>query len=220
VIVEQFIQGFEITVDGYVFNGQPRSLSLARKSHVNSETRVAVDIKYPGEMPEEVYQAAMRNNEKVTQALGYKFGMIHSEYIVEDQTNDIYLVESANRGGGVYTAEVIAPAVSGIDLVKALVNDVLGLPRTQMPEHISRNEVILKFFTFQPGKIEAIHGLDKLNNDPSLLRFRLAVAPGDTIQPISNDANRHGFIIATDPTDVRKKVDELFRLISIQYNTQ
>lgn len=220
VIVEQFIQGFEITVDGYVFNGQPCSLSLARKSHVNSETRVAVDIKYPGEMPEEVYQAAMRNNEKVTKALGYQFGMIHSEYIVEDQTNDIYLVESANRGGGVYTAEVIAPAVSGVDLVKALVNDVLGMKRAEMPEQIGRNEVILKFFTFQPGKIEAIHGLDKLSKDPSLLRFRLAVAPGDTIQPISNDANRHGFIIATDPTNVRTKVDELFRLISIQYNTQ
>lgn len=219
VIVEQFIQGFEITVDGYVFDGVPRSLSLARKSHVNSETRVAVDIKYPGEMPEEVYQAAMLNNERVTQALGYRFGMIHSEYIVEDQTNQIYLVESANRGGGVYTAEIIAPTVSGIDLVNALVNDVLGMPRTPMPVEIARNEVILKFFTFQPGKIEAIHGLDQLQNDPSLLRFRLAVKPGDTIQPISNDANRHGFIIATDRTDVRKRVDELFRLITIQYAT-
>jgi hypothetical protein len=180
---------------------------------------VAVDIKYPGEMPEEVYQAAMLNNEKVTQALGYKFGMIHSEYIVEDQTNDIYLVESANRGGGVYTAEVIAPAVSGVDLVKALVNDVIGMPPTEAPTQIERNEVILKFFTFKPGKIEAINGIDKLKDDPGLLRFRLAVSAGDTIEPISNDANRHGFIIASDPFDVRKKVDELFRLISIQYST-
>ena len=217
VIAEQFIQGFEITVDGYVFNGEPCSLSLARKSHVNSETRVAVDIKYPGEMSEEVYQHAMRNNEVVTKSLGYHFGMIHSEYIVEDQTNDIYLVESANRGGGVYTSEVIAPAVSGVDLVKVLINDVLGLPKSEKPQQISRNEVILKFFTFKPGKIDAILGLDKLRNEPSLLRFRLAVAPGDVIQPISNDANRHGFIIASDPSDVRKKVDELFHLITIQY---
>lgn len=217
VIIEQFIEGFEITIDGYVFNGEPCSLSLARKSHVNSETRVAVDIKYPGEMPTELYNKAMRNNELVTKSLGYHFGMIHSEYIVEEHSQDIYLVESANRGGGVYTSEIIVPAVSGVDLLETLLNDVLGLPTIALPKQIKSNEVILKFFTFAPGKVETINGLDLLKEDPSLLRFRLAINPGDTIYPISNDSNRHGFIIATDSIDVRKKVDQLFELINIQY---
>jgi biotin carboxylase len=217
VMVEQFIKGFEITVDGYIFNGVPRSLSLARKTHVSNTMRVAVDIKYPGDMPENIYQAAMRNNEKVAIALGYNFGMIHSEYIVEENTNDIYLVESANRGGGVYTSEIIVPAVSGCNVLAALVNDASGKTAYAMPEVVLSNQVILKFFKFEPGHVMDILGLDQLNQDPQVLKYRLSIQKGHRISPISNDGNRHGFIIATHESDVRKKAEQIFNQITIQY---
>ncbi|MEZ5173286.1 MAG: ATP-grasp domain-containing protein [Bacteroidia bacterium] len=217
VMVEQFIKGYEITVDGYIFDGVPRSLSLARKTHVSNTTRVAVDIKYPGDMPEDVYNAAMRNNEKVASALGYSFGMIHSEYIIEDGSNDIYLVESANRGGGVYTSEIIVPAVSGVDVLKALVNDASGNAPYAMPGQVKANQVILKFFKFDPGHVLDILGLDQLDQDPQVLKYRLLIQKGHRISPISNDGNRHGFIIATHESDVRKKAEQIFNQITIQY---
>ena len=216
VIVEKFIEGMEITIDGYCFQRNPYSLALAKKKHIDNEKQVSIDIKYPGELSEELYEKALRLNEEVINKLGYKFGMTHAEYIVS-ASDDIYLVEAANRGGGVYTSEIIVPNVSMVDILKAYVNDCLQTPLTCPPEIIERREVILKFFSFAPGKIPSIEGVASIIQDPCLLKFRLEVHPGDIIHPISNDSNRHGFIIVKSATNVRVKAQEIVDKLKIIY---
>ncbi|MEZ5336075.1 MAG: hypothetical protein R2741_13015 [Methanolobus sp.] len=46
-------------------------------------------------------------NKKLVEGFGLKFGFTHSEYIVEDETGEIYLVEIAARGGGNYISSDI-----------------------------------------------------------------------------------------------------------------
>lgn len=214
MVVEKFIEGFEITVDGYCFDKKPVSLSLAKKGKPDDKLQVSVDIKYPGELDPAIYDKAIKNNEFVNLSLGYTFGMTHSEYIVTPG-GDLYLVESANRGGGVFTSEIIVPSVSGVDILTKYAEDCLGIENTIMPLTIEKNDVILKFFTFKPGKIKKIQGLEAFG-DPSVLKARLAVSEGDTINPISNDANRHGFVIVKD-MNVRKKAESIINSISIEY---
>ena len=217
VIVEKFIEGVEITVDGYCFDKEPISLALALKGKINSKTQVSVDIKYPGELSSQVYEKAMRNNEKVAIALGYNFGMIHSEYIVTTE-NEIYLVESANRGGGCYTSEIIVPSVSGIDILSEYINNVLGFKMQKKSIPVQKNEVILKFFTFKEGKINSIDGLEMLKKDKSILKYRIMVNSGDEIKPVSNDANRHGFVIVRSDTKVRSRADSIIKKINVKYD--
>jgi len=214
MVVEKFIDGFEITVDGYCFNKKPVSLSLAKKGKPNDKLQVSVDIKYPGELDSALYDKAIKNNEFVNLSLGYNFGMTHSEYIVTPK-GELYLVESANRGGGVFTSEIIVPSVSGVDILTKYVEDCLGIENKILPIIIEKNDVILKFFTFKSGQIKKIHGLEAFG-DPSVLKARLAVSEGDTINPISNDANRHGFVIVSDK-NVRKKAESIINSISIEY---
>jgi biotin carboxylase len=216
LIAEQFINGIEITVDGYCFKDGPRSLSLAKKDKSGLSVQVSMDIKYPGELDDTLYQKAMINNEFVNKKLGYSFGMTHSEYMI-DSKGDIYLIESANRGGGVFTSLIIAPNVSGVDLLYIYINDVCGCEKTMAPAQIEKNQVILKFFSFIEGHVKEIEGLDLLKSEKDLLNFRLAIKQGDIIKPIQTDANRHGFLIVKSDTDVRKKADDLFKLISIKY---
>lgn len=216
VIAEKFITGTEITIDGYIFNGEAVSLALAKKKHVNSETQVSVDIKYPGEFSEDLYEKALKNNEFVIQSLGYTFGMTHAEYLISAD-GGIFLVEAANRGGGVFTSEIIVPYVSGVNILSFYINDCINGSNTPRPKAIKRNQAILKFFSFGPGKIKTINGLDKLKESDNVLKYRLAVKNGDTIKPIQNDANRHGFMIVTDENDVRKKVEEFINNVFITY---
>jgi biotin carboxylase len=218
MLAEQFIAGTEITVDGYIFEGQAKSLALARKAHVDANTKVAVDIKYPGDIAKEVYERLIANNELVISKLQYTFGMTHAEYMV-DKNNEIFLIEAANRGGGVFTSEIIVPYVSGIDLLSAYINDCLGSAKSRMPLQVERNPAILKFFSFRPGKIKSFDGISKIVADPQVLKFRLAVKEGDTIRPITNDANRHGFVIVEDKADVRRKADEVINSIKVTYET-
>lgn len=215
VIAEQFIAGVEITVDGYCFKDEAVSLTVAKKGHINESTQVSVDIKYPGEFNIDIYERILKNNEDVISKLGYSFGMTHAEYMLTNG-GDIYLIEAANRGGGVFTSEIIVPQVSGVDILSIYIDACLGYNTPSRPDHIEKNETILKFFSFKPGEIRDIIGLDALSNDSDVLKFRLSVKPGDIIQPISTDANRHGFIIVSD-VNVRERADRIMENIIVDY---
>jgi biotin carboxylase len=217
VLIEKFIDGYEITVDGYCFDKIPKSLSIALKSKEGLASQVSMDIKYPAEIPSEVYQKALINNEFVAKSLGYTFGMIHSEYIVNAK-NEIYLVESANRGGGVFTSEIIVPKVSGVDILTRYIDDVLGLESSiSAPSNVEKNQVILKFFSFKKGKIKFIQEFDKVKLKDGVLKCRLQVKSGDVINSIENDGSRHGFIIYESNNDIRKEVSEIIETIKIEY---
>jgi biotin carboxylase len=197
VIVEEFIAGVHITVDGYCFQQScHRSLALASKTMLGGEKQVAMEITYPGELSESTYQHAIQVNDQVVRALGFKFGMTHAEYMVTPE-GDCYLIEIANRGGGVFTSATIVPAVSGVDATKQLVSDAMGLS-DELNENfqITRNGVCLSFFKFEPGVFEGVHGADVFQSDSRALAFRLMIKPGDTIGAIDSDGARHGFVIA------------------------
>jgi biotin carboxylase len=217
VLVEKFIHGVHITVDGYAFPKVGcKSLTCATKQLLGTERQVAMDIIYPGEMAPALRAKAMRVNEEVNKKLGFTFGMTHSEYMVTPE-EDIYLIESANRGGGCFTSELIVPANSDVDVLAQLVSDALGgyEDRYATP---SENGVLLKFFRFQPGRIAAIRGVDQLLAMPGVLALHFNIEAGDMIEPITTDGNRHGFLILKhNGPDIRAEADQIMKLISIDY---
>ena len=214
MIVEKFISGVEITVDGYCIDGKPQTLAIASKTKLNKELQVSVDIIYPAELEEATLSLLREINEKVIESLGYSFGMTHAEYIVKDN-GEIYLVEAANRGGGCYTSCIIAPNVSGFDIVGQYINDVMGYKHVKK-NVISPGEVILKFFTFPSGKVKQVLGVEEVEKQDTLA-FMLNLKSGDEIKDISSDANRHGFVIVKSPTGVRQKCLEIMQKINIEY---
>ncbi|AXR69284.1 ATP-grasp domain-containing protein [Leptospira mayottensis] len=217
VIIEQFIEGFEITIDGYCFNGNPKSLALAKKKHLDENLRVAMEIEYPGNIGNELYLKAMKNNEETIKALDYTFGMTHAEYIV-DKNEEIYLVEAANRGGGVLTSELIVPNVSGIDLVNLYIRDTIGFKSNQddfIP--VEKKPTILKFFSFPPGKLLKVELPNSILDDPDVLKVKILVSEEKIITNITSDANRHGFVILTSNTDLSRKADVIVNKIKLTY---
>src|SRR5690606_19768243 len=80
VLVEAFIPGTHITIDGYCFpRAGHRSLGLATKGMLGGTRQVAVEIIYPGELPAEVCHQALANNDRVVAAMGFRYGMTHAE---------------------------------------------------------------------------------------------------------------------------------------------
>lgn len=218
-IVEKFIEGAMMTVDGFCFKkGEHRSLAAASKKMLGGKRRVAVEITYPADFSEAVIKKAMDINNRVVKALNYDFGFTHSEYLIDDK-DEIWLVESTNRGGGVFTSSLIVPALTEIDLLKHLLNESFG--EFVMPDYDEsrpmKNAVILSFFKFPNGKVKAIKGLKEARDLPGVLRCDLSVKAGDIIEDITTDANRHGFIVAAakhkeQAEELVKKIKEKVRL--------
>lgn len=215
VLAEQFVRGTQIVIDGYARPGSGcRSLALGTKRMFQEPSVVAEEIAYPGKLSESTYRAAMNLNERLNEALGLQFGPTHSEYIITDD-NDIVLIETANRGGGVHISEVIVPVVSGFDLVGGYIDDVLGVANGELPAPV-RNPVMMRFLSFPPGTIRTIDGADNLLEEPDVLHLQLTVGPGDTIGNIENDRDRHGYIIVA--TDDSRRVDRLIDRIDVKYH--
>ena len=221
VLVEEFIKGVHITIDGYCFpQVGHRSLGLATKVMLGGKRQVAIDIIYPGELPDAVCQAALENNDRVVAAMGYRYGMTHAEYMV-DNSGQAYLIEIATRGGGVYTSAKIVPAVCGIDVTKQLVLDSLGSAQDLF---LTRGEfatgaAYLKFFVFKPGHIQTINGLETARALTGVEALRLQVEAGDVVPDTTTDANRHGFVITRGRTldDVRLLAAHVEQTIKVSY---
>jgi biotin carboxylase len=202
VIVEEFIEGVQITIDGYADPIEGiQSLALATKVMVNESIQVAIGINYPGNLAKDVYKKAMMNNQAVAQALGIKFGMIHAEYMI-DKNDDIYLIEIANRGGGCFTSTDILKAVTGINFSKKMITDSLGLDNHIDYSNVAKNKTNLLFFKIPiEGRLDSIHISDKLSSIDGLINYKVMLNNNSKITLTNNDANRHGFIIiSNDPT--------------------
>lgn len=209
VIVEKFIIGVHITVDGYAFKKYGvKSLAIADKNLAFDEKQVAMEIQYPAVFEEKIYNQIFKINEDVNNALEYNFGMIHSEYMVT-KNNEVYLIESANRGGGVYTSEIIVPNVSGVNILEQYICDALDIEKSFYKNKVQKNKIILKFFNFLPGRIKNIKGIEDFSKKDEVLKIHLLFKKGDLVSSITNDANRHGFVIVKNKNiDINKEIKE------------
>jgi biotin carboxylase len=214
VIVEKFIEGIHITVDGYAFKKHGiKSLAVAdKKLSSNPNRQVALEIQYPATFNPDIYAQILKTNEIANKALGYEFGMIHSEYMVT-KDDKIYLIESANRGGGVYTSEIVVPNVSGINILEQYICDTLNLNKDFFSAKIEKNKTILKFFNLNPGKIKSINGIEEILKKEEILKIRMAANAGDIVSEITTDADRHGFIIAKNKQiDINEMISKYIKV--------
>jgi biotin carboxylase len=199
VIVEEFIEGVQITIDGYADPIEGiNSLALATKVMVNESIQVAIGINYPGDLDKVVYAKALINNQAVAQILGIKFGMIHAEYMI-DKNDDIYLIEIANRGGGCFTSTDILKAVTGIDFATKLITDSLGIENHIDYSTVAKNKTSLLFFKIpKEGTLHSVHLSNELKTIDELINYKVMINNKNKITLTNNDANRHGFIIISN----------------------
>jgi len=222
VLIEQYIdKGVNLTIDGYAFEDGHLNLGIASKKIMVTEEQkpITKEVIYPAEIQDEFVKRALENNQKVVQALNIKFGATHAEYeMTKDGTP--YLLEIANRGGGVMTSESIIPAIANVNMPELLLKQSLGIGcKKPTGFDIMKNQSsLLYFFVLQEkGTIKEIAGIDEITNREDVLHFMLFVKPGDEIKEVQSGADRHGFFIVTGDSreQVRGKVSDVLSLLKI-----
>ena len=213
VIAEQFIDGVQVTVDGYCDPEiGPISLAIATKTMLDSSP-VAVEIHYKQWNNKRLYSEIKKNNEKIAKALGINFGFIHAEYMVKD--NKPYLIEMANRGGGCYTSTHILSNIVKDNMPQRLINDVMN--KKNMPiSSDANNEVSLVFFKIASDDdiIKDIYIDESISKIDQFITYRVMIKKGDRIRKVFNDAERHGFFIIKGKYD-QTLLDKILNKINV-----
>lgn len=214
-ILEQFVTGYEITVEGFCSNGKHQVLAISRKEHF--KTGVASRLMYPGNIPCDIKDKIIDVDNLYVELSGLKFGPTHAEYIINEETGEFWLVEIACRGGGTLISSDIVKWVSGFDMQKAYISSLEGETIDVKSIIPQQNAAELHFFEFGSGVVLDINGVDIVACMPEVLMLDLPIKIGDTIKSCVDDRSRQGFVIVQSNTkeELNSLIEKIEKTINI-----
>jgi len=196
-IVEQCVDGIEMTVEGLVKNGEVQILAKSDKEHQpHPRFRVAMGLNYPAKFPEAILQQTDELIIKAAQALGLNNCAIHAEVMVVGE--EVYLIEMGARPGGGHIFGQIVEAASGVSMPRALAQILLGEEVNITPKH--QHGAVYRFFAPPAGIFQSASGIEEAKALPGVLDFGFHLEPGTLVGAIEGDADRPGYCVTTGET--------------------
>lgn len=125
VMVESFLEGVEVPVEGCIADGRYRTLAIGSRRDFQGARGIPAQATYVPFNEEDSSHAALDwVVRKYVENSGVRSGITHAEVMVG--RNDAALVEIALRGGASFISSHIIPAVSGFDATRHLIRSFQG----------------------------------------------------------------------------------------------
>lgn len=186
VLVEAFMEGPEIALEGFVSQGRFTPLLISDKTRSPRPALLDISITYPSLRPALQIEAIEALAEAGVHALGIDNAPVHVEMIMT--SHGPHLVEIAARGAGFHVFNTIVPAVTGVDTPALQVDLALGIPVSVRPG--ARRAAILDFPIINPGPVRAVSGLEIVRADENVLFAECFVTPGGEVRALRSGADR------------------------------
>lgn len=197
VIVEEFIDGDEISVDGYVENGVAHVLAVSISEKIQSSGAFVI---FRALYPALINEDAQHQIQKIVQQIADAFGLTNTPLLVQTlyDGNTVRVVEfSARTGGGVKYK--LIERVSGFDVIKAIVDLTLGKrPRVTIQPPQS-NYISNEFIYCNPGVFDRASGFSELKEAGIITDYFTFKWRGAHFKDITNSGDRvAGFTIQAE----------------------
>jgi len=164
-IIEEYIHGREFEVDSIVVNYEEKTLMYADTDLYGipnvfaSKTRL-----YPSVADQESINKLLDLNHRTITGFGLKQGLTHSEYIQDEETGEIYLIEAAARGGGSYISSHIAELQTGVNTSEFLIDLALGKINKMPGFETCRCHCGYVTFYLPEGEVVDVGDIDKVRS--------------------------------------------------------
>lgn len=196
VLIEQFIEGPEFSVEVIVWQGEPHVLAVTDKKTTEAPYFVELGHNQPSVYPEEIQQKLKAGAIAGIKALELSNCAAHCELKV--QNGEAYLMEIGARMGGDFISTELTHLSSGIDMVAATIDVVLGVEPNLLPTE-EKHGVCIRYFTPEPGVLQSIEGVDSFK-DAHVYDAEIYHKIGDFIPEVKSSLDRSGHVIVTDAT--------------------
>ncbi len=199
-IVEEFIEGEELSVDVYVEEGVAHVLSVSSLDKIaNNDKFVIFRGRYSADVVEKVYDLVQGIAQQIADAFGLKNSPMLIQMITDGKR--AFVLEFSARTGGGVKFRLIKKA-SGFDVVSAVVDLTLG-NKPHVEKVIPENRYIINEFIYcNPGVFDRLDGFDELVADDTISEYSLYKWQGAEFDTIENSGDRvAGFTIQADTMD-------------------
>lgn len=194
VMLEQFIEGPEFSIEIIVWNHEVHVLTVTDKKTTEAPHFVELGHSQPScfstEDVEKLKVAAVAG----VKALGVNNCACHAEAKLMD--GKAYLMEIGARLGGDFISTELTHLSTGIDMVAAAINCALGIEPCLEPTE-EKHGVCIRYFCPKPGKLVSISNTEVLN-DPRVYLWEIYHKEGDMIPEVTSSLCRSGHVIVTE----------------------
>lgn len=158
VIIEDYIEGKELLIDGVTFQNQYQTLVCGeyRKCQVPGIFSEYLG-KYPAEITPDQYEAVNALVKRIVEGFGLPWGRTHTEVKVNDR--GVWLMETAARGGGRYISSGIVSMMTDFNSASFLLKACTG--QITQPPVIHYNDISCGYVSmFIPvGEVVSVAGI-------------------------------------------------------------
>ena len=204
-IVEEFIDGEELSADVYVEDGVAHLLSVSSLDKIgNNDKFIIFRGKYSAEKTAQVHDLIRGIAQKIADAFGLKNSPMLIQLITDGKR--AFVLEFSARTGGGIKFQLIRKA-SGFDVITAVIDLTLG-KKPHVDKCEPENAYILNDFIYcKPGIYDRVEGFEELKQQGVISEYSVYKWQGAEFDTIENSGDRiAGFTVQADTLeDLRKK---------------
>ena len=214
VIIEEYLQGDEVSVEVMVVDGKVHILQITDKLTTGAPHFVEMGHSQPSRHPLESQNAINDLAVQACLAVGINLGPGHVEMMVTK--HGPVMIELGARMGGDNITTALVPLSTGIDMVKATIEVALGNPPDIEPKCHCGSAI--RYLDAPEGIIASITGVEEARHIPNVNDVIMTKAVGDPSTPIQCSNDRIGSVIVQAATaeEAVKSCEEAMKLIKIE----
>ncbi len=216
LVVEMYISGREVAVEGLIERGRLRVLAIFDKPDplegpYFEETIYVTPSRLPAEMQKAIEECAGN----AVRALGLTTGPVHAEFRVNE--SGPWVLEIAPRPIGGLCSRALRFGADGISLEELLLRDALGMPGGDAEREIAASGVMM-IPVPQSGVFDGVDGTQGAEGVPGVTEIQITARLHDYVAAWPEGSSYLGFIFARadSAAEVEKALREAHRRMSFR----
>jgi biotin carboxylase len=203
LLVERYIPGREVAVEGLMTAGRLRILAIFDKPDPLEgpffEETIYVT---PSRLPLRVQRAIADGTRATVEALGLTEGPVHAEFRISEGQRQPWVLEAAPRPIGGLCAKALRFGEQGTSLEELLVRHALRLPSSDLEREARAAGVMMIPVPFT-GVLEKVEGIEQALGVPGIEAIEITARPHDKITAWPEGSSYLGFIFSRAETAAR-----------------
>lgn len=196
-IVEEYVDGEEFSVEGYVSDKDIHIVSVTKKFLTPEPLFIEMGHIVPADVSDVTRKMIEGYVKEVVSALNINLGVFHAELRISK--DGPVLMEIAGRLPGCRICDLILLA-KGVNLYEIMIKSHLDWPIEQAEDKLIQHAGMCYFDLQEKNYFGQIIGVDVLKNIPGFFDFKLFKNPGDYVPSLTTFEGRVAACIFTAPT--------------------
>ena len=211
VLIEEFIEGQEYSIEGIHYNGEHHLIQFTEKTTTDFPYNVEIAHTQHADISPQQQNKIKKLITQIGQTLGFENCASHTELKINSR--GIFIIETSPRLGGDFISSTLVPLSIGINMEDVLIDlasntDCTGLNLTPA----SNKYAGIRYFTFKPGRLKTPGKLYKSLQIQGIIKYQLDIKRGDIVKQIESSIDRYGYIIVK--AENKERIQNIFESLS------